>query len=78
MHELSEEQLKLRTVVKIDIANDPIPSADYKQAEDPAKFRSVKSGRGPLTGNWIERVGFFTFFYLVEFQVSYEACMNDV
>lgn len=34
----------------IDIANDPIASADYKEDEDPTKFKSQKTGRGPLVG----------------------------
>lgn len=45
--------MKIREVVNIDIANDPVSSADYKENEDPSKFKSVKTGRGPLTGpNW--------------------------
>ena len=47
---LSPEQLKTREVIHIDIAND---SYKYFQAEeDPTKFRSVKTGRGPLVGDW--------------------------
>lgn len=37
MHELPAEKLKIRDVVPIDIANDPISSNDYKPAEDPTK-----------------------------------------
>jgi hypothetical protein len=37
VHELSPEQLQQREVVNIDIANDPVPSADYKESEDPSK-----------------------------------------
>ncbi|KAI8442153.1 hypothetical protein MSG28_005761 [Choristoneura fumiferana] len=45
--------LKTREVVHIDIANDPLPTADYKPETDPTKFKSVKTGRGPLVGpNW--------------------------
>lgn len=40
----------------IDIGNDPISSSDYKEDEDPKKFKSEKTGRGLLTGNWIESV----------------------
>lgn len=55
VHELTPEKLKLREVVHIDIANDPISSSDYKPEFDPAKFKSKKTGRGPLTGpNWKE------------------------
>lgn len=28
------------------------PMQDYKPEEDPAKFKSVKTGRGPLGPNW--------------------------
>lgn len=27
-------------------------SQDYKEAQDPAKFKSEKTGRGPLVGKW--------------------------
>ncbi|EPZ32386.1 Bet v1-like protein [Rozella allomycis CSF55] len=47
---LSAEQLKQREVVYMDIANDPVDHYDEKN--DPAKVRSEKTGRGPLTGNW--------------------------
>ena len=40
----------------IDIANDPVSSTDYKPDEDPTKFTSVKTGRGPLVGNWQQQV----------------------
>lgn len=36
----------------IDIANDPVRSSDYKADEDPKKFKSEKTGRGPLQGDW--------------------------
>jgi len=48
VHELPPEKLKNREVVYIDIANDPIAPADYKPTEDPTKFKSEKTGRGPL------------------------------
>ncbi|KAJ6633223.1 Phosphatidylinositol transfer protein alpha isoform [Pseudolycoriella hygida] len=57
VHELSAEKLKSREVIHIDIANDPIASADYKPLEDPTKFKSEKTGRGPLVGNeWMKNV----------------------
>lgn len=37
VHELTGEKLKIREVVQIDIANDPIAPADYKEKEDPTK-----------------------------------------
>ena len=39
-------------MVKIDIANDPVDANDYKQDEDPKIYKSEKTGRGPLSGNW--------------------------
>ncbi|KAL4712383.1 hypothetical protein ACJJTC_001544 [Scirpophaga incertulas] len=57
VHELPPEKLKIRDVVNIDIANDSLPSADYKAETDPTKFKSVKTGRGPLVGpSWKNEV----------------------
>jgi len=50
-HKLSEEELKLRTVVYIDIANDRI----YSEQHDPKKVRSEKAQVGPLGAGWIEK-----------------------
>ncbi len=52
VHNLPHDKLKEREVVMIDIANDPVNKADYKPTEDPTKFKSTKTGRGPLTGKW--------------------------
>lgn len=52
IHCLPPELLKQREVAYIDIGNDPVPSARYKLDEDPAKFKSKRTGRGPLTGKW--------------------------
>lgn len=41
-------------IVNIDIANDPLAPADYKEEFDPAKYESKKAGRGPLGKNWIK------------------------
>ncbi|KAG7164156.1 Phosphatidylinositol transfer protein alpha isoform-like 2, partial [Homarus americanus] len=49
-HRLTGEKLKIRDVVTIDIANDPVKTSDYKPSEDPTKFKSQKTGRGPLQG----------------------------
>lgn len=38
VHELPPEKIKLREVVHIDIANDPVTPADYKVDEDPTKY----------------------------------------
>ncbi|XP_044763638.1 phosphatidylinositol transfer protein alpha isoform isoform X1 [Coccinella septempunctata] len=56
VHQLSNDKLKQREVVFVDIANDPLPSSDYKKEEDPTLFRSQKTGRGPLTGDWRNQV----------------------
>uniref|UniRef100_A0A1B6FGX0 Phosphatidylinositol transfer protein N-terminal domain-containing protein n=1 Tax=Cuerna arida TaxID=1464854 RepID=A0A1B6FGX0_9HEMI len=56
VHELPPDKLKQREVVKIDIGNDPVSSSDYKPTEDPTKFKSEKTGRGPLTNSWTESV----------------------
>lgn len=54
-HGLTPEELAKREVVRIDISNDPVERKDYNPEEDPAKFRSTKTGRGPLLGpNWKE------------------------
>ncbi|XP_003747306.1 phosphatidylinositol transfer protein alpha isoform [Galendromus occidentalis] len=53
VHELTPEQVKSREIVRIDIADSPSLSGDYKESEDPSKFKSTKTGRGPLEpGKW--------------------------
>ena len=52
VHELDAKKLKERTVVNIDIANDPVDTNDYKKDEDPTIYKSEKTGRGPLSGDW--------------------------
>jgi len=52
VHELDTKKLKNRTVVPIDIANDDVAPADFKKDEDPSTFKSEKTGRGPLSGDW--------------------------
>ncbi|KDR20111.1 Phosphatidylinositol transfer protein alpha isoform [Zootermopsis nevadensis] len=56
VHELPPEKLRNRDVVHIDIANDSVTAADYKPDEDPTKFKSEKTGRGPLRGQWMDKV----------------------
>ncbi|XP_031635601.1 phosphatidylinositol transfer protein alpha isoform isoform X1 [Contarinia nasturtii] len=57
VHELPADKLKNREVVPIDIANDTVATSDYKPDEDPAKFKSEKTGRGPLVGpDWKKNV----------------------
>jgi hypothetical protein len=55
VHELSEKKLKKREIVFIDIANDEVASNDYKESEDPSKFHSKKTDRGPLSEDWLEK-----------------------
>ena len=52
VHELDSKKLKDRTVVVVDIANDSVDANDYKKDEDPKTFKSEKTGRGPLEGDW--------------------------
>ena len=52
VHDLDAKKLKERTVVNIDIANDQVDANDYKKDEDPKTFKSEKTGRGPLAGDW--------------------------
>lgn len=35
VHELTPDKLKMRDIVHIDIANDPVLPSDYKPDEDP-------------------------------------------
>ncbi|XP_030633214.1 phosphatidylinositol transfer protein, alpha a [Chanos chanos] len=53
VHGLDPEQWKKVEVVHIDIADrSQIDAKDYKQDEDPAIFKSEKTGRGPLGPGW--------------------------
>lgn len=51
VHNLSADELKKRSIIDIDIAAS-VEARDYKEDEDPAKFHSEKTGRGPLGPNW--------------------------
>ncbi|KAL7976050.1 hypothetical protein Chor_009728 [Crotalus horridus] len=58
VHKLDPEEWKNVEAVSIDIADrSPVLSRDYKPDEDPAKFKSVKTGRGPLGPNWKKELG---------------------
>ena len=55
VHKLTAEELGNRVVVDIDISdNNCVAPSDYKEDEDPTKFHSEKTGRGPLDceGEW--------------------------
>ncbi|XP_061673672.1 phosphatidylinositol transfer protein beta isoform-like [Syngnathoides biaculeatus] len=53
VHKLDRSSWQQVSVVPIDIADrSQVSAADYKQDEDPAKFKSIKTGRGPLGPYW--------------------------
>ncbi|KAM8713090.1 hypothetical protein ACLKA7_013412 [Drosophila subpalustris] len=52
--DLSEEDLKVRTVDHVDIAFDELSGKHYKREEDPKFFKSIKTNRGPLIEGWRE------------------------
>uniref|UniRef100_A0A3Q3WLE8 Phosphatidylinositol transfer protein beta isoform n=1 Tax=Mola mola TaxID=94237 RepID=A0A3Q3WLE8_MOLML len=57
VHKLDSSAWKNVTVVWIDIADrGQVSNADYKPEEDPAQFRSVETGRGPLGPTWKEEL----------------------
>ncbi|CAF0835813.1 unnamed protein product [Adineta steineri] len=51
-HSLSPDELAIRKLEYLDIAIERIPDYKYKESEDPCKFKSTKTGRGPLTATW--------------------------
>lgn len=53
---LDAKTIKKRQVEFIDIAMDPVEN--YVEAEDPMKFKSTKTGRGPLQEGWQVRMIF--------------------
>lgn len=55
VHMLPPDKLEHREVIVIDIASD-VEGSDYKPEEDPAKFKSKKTKRGPLTKGWMKTV----------------------
>ncbi|KAA0201267.1 hypothetical protein HAZT_HAZT005655 [Hyalella azteca] len=79
-HELTGERLKLREVIMIDIANDPVKPADYKPQEDPTKFKSQTTGRGPLVGkDWQDKVNpVMTCYKLVTCEFKWFGLQNRV
>uniref|UniRef100_A0A3Q3EF01 Phosphatidylinositol transfer protein alpha isoform n=1 Tax=Labrus bergylta TaxID=56723 RepID=A0A3Q3EF01_9LABR len=53
VHGLDAETWKKVDVVYIDIADrSQVDSKDYKPEEDPCRYKSVKTGRGPLGPDW--------------------------
>ncbi|XP_011495089.1 PREDICTED: protein retinal degeneration B [Ceratosolen solmsi marchali] len=51
---LSGSDLRNRVTDVIDIVKDQLTGADYIKEEDPVLYISEKTGRGPLTDNWLE------------------------
>ena len=49
---LSPEELATRKLEFLDISAERVPDYKYKESEDPCKFKSSKTGRGPLTTGW--------------------------
>ncbi|KAF7643497.1 hypothetical protein LDENG_00238300 [Lucifuga dentata] len=57
VHGLDNETWENVEVVNIDIAdNTKIRTKDYKADQDPATFRSEKTGRGPLGADWMKEL----------------------
>lgn len=52
--QLSGSDLRNRIVDVIDVVKDQLYGADYVKEEDPLYYVSEKSGRGPLSTNWLE------------------------
>eukprot|EP00118_Oscarella_pearsei_P017784 m.178799 g.178799 ORF g.178799 m.178799 type:complete len:649 (+) comp39191_c0_seq2:97-2043(+) len=52
---LSPADLKRRKIDVMDVVLDKVPASSYKEEEDPKLFHSEKSGRGPLTEDWLDR-----------------------
>uniref|UniRef100_A0A3B3QFI2 Phosphatidylinositol transfer protein alpha isoform n=1 Tax=Paramormyrops kingsleyae TaxID=1676925 RepID=A0A3B3QFI2_9TELE len=53
VHGLDADTWKKVDVVHLDIADrNQVDAKDYKPEEDPASFKSVKTGRGPLDADW--------------------------
>jgi hypothetical protein len=52
VHELKGSTLKKRKLTPLDIYDAPENASDYKTDEDPRKFHSEKTGRGPLAKDW--------------------------
>ncbi|XP_029637333.1 phosphatidylinositol transfer protein alpha isoform isoform X1 [Octopus sinensis] len=79
-HSLSPEHLKSRTVVMIDIANNSVVSSkDYKKDEDPTIYKSEKTGRGPLIGNWMDEVDpVMTCYKLVSVNFSWMGLQSQI
>uniref|UniRef100_A0A8R1E7A4 Phosphatidylinositol transfer protein N-terminal domain-containing protein n=1 Tax=Caenorhabditis japonica TaxID=281687 RepID=A0A8R1E7A4_CAEJA len=50
---LSDKERESRQIDYMDFVKDPISSHDYCVEEDPKLYKSEKTGRGPLTDDWV-------------------------
>lgn len=53
---LDEENLSQRVVDVIDFVNEKLSGADNVESEDPLKYTSTKTSRGPLTSDWLSNL----------------------
>lgn len=53
---LDEEQLAERAVDVIDFVTEKVSGADAVEDEDPLKYISTKTSRGPLTSDWLSQL----------------------
>ena len=51
----TNEKLYINFVDLIDPVKDPIPTSQYSKEEDPLLYVSKKTGRGPLTTDWLQK-----------------------
>ncbi|XP_053645243.1 phosphatidylinositol transfer protein beta isoform isoform X3 [Cherax quadricarinatus] len=67
IHGLMRSKWREVEVVMVDIANDPVSAADYHPDEDPTKYISKKTGRGPLRDPywWLQSEPVMTCYKLV-------------
>ncbi|KAJ1666879.1 hypothetical protein IW140_002463 [Coemansia sp. RSA 1813] len=47
-----QDVLNQREIVYLDVSHDDEIKSAYKKEEDPKLYKSTKTGRGPLTGDW--------------------------
>ena len=73
IHQLDKKQLEKREVITIDIS-EPVSRGDYKSDEDPTKYTSEKTGRGPLKNEggkkWFNSVEPVMTCYKVSLQIN--------
>jgi hypothetical protein len=49
-----DDKYKSCEIIRMDIGNLKFDGKDYQPEQDPRNFKSEKTGRGPLTGDWIK------------------------